>query len=149
MSPIGTAKGFFNPVTACFALATAAIAIAAFSPPPPARSVDPETMADRLSVVFRDEAGGAVGVYEAESGKQVGHYGFGEGGFVRATMRALAGDRMQAGGSADAPFELARTMRGQVMLRDPLTGKLVNLNAFGRDNANSFARLLDEGRTSR
>ncbi|MHA7871548.1 MAG: photosynthetic complex assembly protein PuhC, partial [Hyphococcus sp.] len=44
----------------------------------------------------------------------------------------------------DVPFELTRTEKGRLLLHDPATGRVIGLEAFGDDNLNDFARLLDQ-----
>jgi putative photosynthetic complex assembly protein len=43
---------------------------------------------------------------------------------------------------ADPPFVLSSHADGRLTLADPATGRSVNLEAFGPDNAGAFARLL-------
>ncbi len=97
MSPMGTATGILNPVTACFALAVAAVAIAAFAPATATARHRPRQHCGPGIRRLPDEAEGSVGVYERGPGKGR-HFGFGEGGFVRATMRALAGTGFRPAG---------------------------------------------------
>ncbi len=99
---------------------------------------------DKVTVVFRDEADGGVGVYDPESNEAVHIFGPGEGGFVRTAMRAVAHTRKVSGAGPEAPFELARTEEGRLLLTDTLTGRTVSLEAFGDANAGDFAQLLDK-----
>ncbi len=95
-----------------------------------------------LSLQFRDEAGGAVGVYDAGTGEQVFLFQPETGGFVRTTLRALALDRRRIGIGAEPPFNLVRTANGPLFLEDPSTGKSISLDAFGGGNAATFEQLF-------
>jgi putative photosynthetic complex assembly protein len=63
-------------------------------------------------------------------------------------MRGLVGDReRQAGREApDVPFRIVSWADGRLSLQDPLTGRDLELEAFGITNEASFAALLP-GRT--
>ena len=69
----------------------------------------------------------------------------GGGGFVRGVLRGLAYDRKIRDQDQATPFRLSRYGDGRLLLEDPTTGSVVALNAFGRDNFASFARLMDAG----
>ncbi|PPD19905.1 MAG: photosynthetic complex assembly protein, partial [Methylocystis sp.] len=47
---------------------------------------------------------------------------------------------------ASTPFALTRWSDGTVSLEDSATGRRVNLDAFGPDNARAFAQLFTERR---
>ncbi|QYU67240.1 hypothetical protein J4558_20210 [Leptolyngbya sp. 15MV] len=63
--------------------------------------------------------------------------------FVRGAMRGLARDRMRADAAMGAPFRLSAWPDGRLTLEDSATGTVMELNAFGRANAEGFLRLLD------
>ncbi len=107
------------------------------------RQLEPEQhIVASAKVVFADESDGGVGVYEFESGQTITIFPPETGGFVRTAMRAVAHERKVSGGSADAPFEIARTEKGRLLLTDTVTGKTIGLEAFGDINAGDFAQLL-------
>ena len=58
-------------------------------------------------------------------------------------LRGMARDRFREGIGGDQPFVLARASDGRLILDDPTTGRNINLGAFGKVNAQAFARLLD------
>lgn len=103
-------------------------------------AVAPERVSD---VRFLDRADGAVVVQRLDGSSTVVRPG--EGGFVRAVMRGLAGDRLRRGLGADAPFRLTRWSDGRLTLTDTATGRTVSLDGFGADNRRAFASLLEEG----
>ena len=67
----------------------------------------------------------------------------GEGQFIRGVVRALARHRMLSDVGREVPFELVHRADGRLSLEDPATGEAIVLNAFGSENLQAFARLLD------
>ncbi len=95
-----------------------------------------------------EDANGAVDVVDAESGRRVATLQPGADGFIRATLRTFVRERRRQNIGAEMPFVLASRVDGRLTLDDPATGRSVNLEAFGSDNAAAFARLLrDQPRT--
>ncbi len=130
---------------ACGALIAVSIAIAAWGKP--AGEVQrfaaaPATAA--VSLRFEDAADGAVVAREAGTGAELGRFAIGEGGFVRVALRSFAATRGKQNVGPDAPFVLSRLQSGALVLRDPATGRIVLLDAFGETNAGAFAVLLDK-----
>jgi putative photosynthetic complex assembly protein len=105
------------------------------------RSAVPD--AQQRSLRFADRADGAVVISDAASGATVKVIGFGEGGFVRATMRRMARARAAAGIGAQPPFTLVRWDNGALTLRDPATGRSAEIHGFGADHSRAFAEMLD------
>lgn len=134
-------------LAACFGLvvfaliATAFVRITGIGESRDAGGVAVET----LALTFADRPDGAVIARHAETGEVIKVWEPLEGGFVRTTMRALAHSRYKAGVGADPEFILVRTDSDRLLLQDPTTGKRVSLEAFGQDNEEAFAVLL-EGR---
>ena len=93
-------------------------------------------------LVFADRSDGSVVVIDAQSRLTVAVLPRGSDGFVRATMRGLARDRHSRGIGPEAPFRLTERADDALTLEDPATGRFVELEAFGRTNADSFARFL-------
>lgn len=91
---------------------------------------------------FDDQADGSILVTDARSGEQVHRY-TGEQGFVRGVLRGLARDRQRAGQGPQAAFELIGRADGRMTLKDPVTGRVVDLESFGPPNAAAFALLFD------
>jgi putative photosynthetic complex assembly protein len=89
-----------------------------------------------------DRADGAVIISDAASGQMVMEIGYGQGGFVRATLRRLAKARAAAGIGSEPPFELVRWANGALSLRDPQTGKTAEIHGFGPDHSRTFAEML-------
>jgi len=102
------------------------------------------SVVESVTVLFKDEIDGGVGVYGYPDGTQIHVFAPETGGFVRTAMRAVAHTRkLKGGGPNDAPFKLARTGEGRLLLTDTLTGKTISLEAFGDSNAEDFEQLLE------
>lgn len=91
---------------------------------------------------FADRADGAVVVSDANSGETVKVIEFGQGGFVRATMRRMAKVRAAAGIGAEPPFKLVLWENGALSLTDPETGRDAEIHGFGPDHSKVFAEML-------
>lgn len=103
---------------------------------PPAAAV-----AER-ALYFEDRPGGVVAVVDAQSGEVIKRAAPGEDGFLRATVRGLAQQRLREGSGPSVPFTLSGRADGRLLLDDPVTGRRIDLTAFGPTNAAVFARLL-------
>ncbi|MEL0209677.1 MAG: photosynthetic complex assembly protein PuhC [Novosphingobium sp.] len=93
---------------------------------------------------FEDRADGAVVVKDADSNATIAVM-MGEndgGGFVRGVMRGVARERKMKGIGPAAPFELTQWENGSLSLRDPATGRSIELGSFGATNRAAFARFL-------
>lgn len=95
-------------------------------------------------LVFADREDGAVVV--TENGQQVLVLEAGSGGFVRGTLRALARHRQLGDIGEEEPFRLVHWADGRLSLIDPSTNGRVEINAFGKDNLDAFAQILDAPR---
>ncbi len=91
---------------------------------------------------FTDRADGAVVVTDAATGAEVKIIEFGQGGFVRATMRRMAKARAAAGIGAEPPFKLTLWENGALSLTDPQTGREAEIHGFGTDHTQSFTDML-------
>ncbi len=96
------------------------------------------------SLVFADREDGAVIVFDSEDlSEPIAVLASGEGGFVRGLMRGMARERRSMDVGAEPPFILARHYDGRLTLTDRATGRLIELDAFGETNTESFAVLLN------
>ena len=93
---------------------------------------------------FTDRADGAVVVSDAGTGAEVSVIGFGEGGFVRATMRRMAKVRAAQGVGSEPPFKLILWENGALSLSDPETGRDAEIHGFGQDHSRIFAEMLKD-----
>jgi putative photosynthetic complex assembly protein len=112
----------------------------------PKQVVEPPSAAPLQSrdLRFADMPDGGVAVTDARDGTTVATIAPGTGGFVRGAMRGLARDRKRDGGGGDeAPFRLAAWSDGRFTLEDTVTGHAIDLQAFGRTQAETFANMLN------
>ncbi|MDJ0979619.1 MAG: photosynthetic complex assembly protein PuhC [Erythrobacter sp.] len=101
---------------------------------------------DTRSITFNDAADGSVWVADAETGLELGRFPQGEGGFVRATARAMVHNRIQHGIGPAVPFELIAWDTGAMTLRDTQTGRAVELSAFGSKTHEIYRDMMAKGR---
>ena len=100
------------------------------------------SVVDVLLLRFDDLDDGGVAVMDAADGRQLYKVEPGTNGFIRATMRGLARERIRSGVGADAPFKLTRWSNGSISLQDETSGRRLDLDAFGPTNAGAFAQLF-------
>ncbi|SFG84388.1 photosynthetic complex assembly protein PuhC [Methylobacterium gossipiicola] len=91
-----------------------------------------------------DRPDGAILLRDAERGTLIATLEPGQENFMRATLRGFGQARLRAGLGREAPFRLTHFDDGSLQLDDALTGRAVNLGAFGPSNFTAFARLLPE-----
>ncbi len=103
---------------------------------------DPGALLAERSIVFGTEGPSGVPVTDADSGELLVLLPPGEGGFMRGVLRPLARERMIRSASPAAPYHLEQWHGGRLTLTDPVSGVIVDLHAFGQDNAGAFAALL-------
>lgn len=93
------------------------------------------------SLVFEDQKDGGVRVADGVTGQTLTVL-YGEQGFVRGALRALARERFARGIGSAQPFDLIARVDGRVTLMDPSTNQRVDLESFGPSNTAEFARFL-------
>ena len=98
---------------------------------------------------FEDRSDGGVTVLDARNDQRIAIIEPGTNGFLRATVRGLAQERKREGTSIQTPFRLTAWADGRLTLLDPTTGRHIDLEAFGRTNAEAFAQLLTDRETPR
>lgn len=94
-------------------------------------------------LLFADQADGSVAIRDAASGDLVIRLEPGTNGFARSVLRGLARERKLEGIGAAVPFTVASWADGRLTLGDPATGRLVELNAFGATQIETFAGILE------
>ena len=112
--------------------------------PVASRAAQNVTPAQTRELRFADRADGAVVVSDASTGETVKIIEFGQGGFLRATMRRMAKARIAAGIGAEPPFKLTLWENGALSLSDPQTGRTAEIHGFGADHSKSFADMLEQ-----
>jgi putative photosynthetic complex assembly protein len=112
------------------------------SVPAEARAASGITPVAQRTMRFFDEPDGTVRVEDGVSGEVLGRFGPGEGGFIRASVRALVHQRRIRGHGPEVAFELTEWEDGALTLRDPVTDRTVEAASFGPDNRAVFANML-------
>jgi len=94
-------------------------------------------------LLFRDRPDGGVAVFDArDTSTPIEIVAPATNGFLRATMRGLARQRLRQVADVEIPFRLTEWADGRLTLADPATGRRVEMEAFGITNEEVFARLL-------
>jgi putative photosynthetic complex assembly protein len=91
---------------------------------------------------FEDRADGGISVIAPETGTVIGVVPAGTDGFVRTVLRSLAFDRRRHGVGSQPAFVITKWADGHSTLDDPVTGRRVDLAAFGAANMQTFTNLL-------
>ena len=100
---------------------------------------------DERSLVFVHDDDGSLNVVDGDDGRPVAAFDADGASFVRGAMKGLAYTRRDSAEGAEAPYRLTLFTDGHLVLTDPLSGEVVDLGAFGVDNARAFAALLETG----
>jgi putative photosynthetic complex assembly protein len=112
---------------------------------PATATLPPAEVVQELPLYFDDAPDGRVLVRDALNEQVIATVAPGQGGFVRSTLRGLVRERRKRGLGPETPFVLSARSDGRVVLTDPATGRLLDLAAFGPDNAGAFAVFLKAG----
>ena len=94
---------------------------------------------------FEDRDDGSVVVIDADSDRVLDVLEPGTNGFIRGTLRSLARARRAVDAGSEQPFTLTQIDTGRLVLSDTVSGREIDLWAFGRTNAAAFTRYLDPG----
>jgi putative photosynthetic complex assembly protein len=111
-----------------------------FGSPAKPESLTPVVQERKFSV--EDFPGGIVELRDAESRELIARYDIGEGAFVRTSLRSLADARHRIAPGDQSPFRLELRESGRLRLIDPVTEQVLELWAFGHDNALAYEVLL-------
>jgi putative photosynthetic complex assembly protein len=108
-----------------------------------AQSAPPELA--QLPLSFADLADGGVAVRNGDTGALIEKIPARDDGFLRMTMRLLAGARARENITGETPFLLTEFTGGRMQLSDPQTGLKIELEAFGPSNIAEYARFFAKG----
>jgi putative photosynthetic complex assembly protein len=103
---------------------------------------DYATTVQTASFRFEDRSDGGISVIAPESNVTIGVVPAGTDGFVRTVLRSLAFDRRRHGVGAGPAFVIAKWSDGHTTIEDPVTGRRVDLAAFGAANMEAFAHVV-------
>jgi putative photosynthetic complex assembly protein len=92
---------------------------------------------------FRDQPDGSVLVFDARFPQApIEVVPPATNGFLRATVRGLARQRLRQDVGPAIPFRLTEWADGRLTLEDPVTHRKVEMEAFGITNEEAFARII-------
>jgi putative photosynthetic complex assembly protein len=97
-----------------------------------------------VELFFKDRDDGAVVVIDASDSEVLEVIEPGADNFIRGTLRSLARARRAVDAANESPVVLRQTVTGQLLLSDPVSGREIDLRAFGVTNARAFGRFLPQ-----
>ncbi|MEO1205397.1 MAG: photosynthetic complex assembly protein PuhC [Pseudomonadota bacterium] len=87
---------------------------------------------------------GDITIYDAETKQRLAQMPAATNRFVKSLASGLDFQRKRKGLATTPAYEVVRWDDGRLSLRDPITGKQIELAAFGRNQVMIFAKLLEE-----
>ncbi|MDO6416222.1 photosynthetic complex assembly protein PuhC [Sphingomonas sp. BIUV-7] len=122
------------------------VGVPASASPIAMRAANHVALVSSRSLRFVDRADGAVVIEDAGVGGTASVIEPGQQtGFIRGVMRGLARERRMRGIGDRPPFTLALWRDGEVSLTDSVTGRSIEMTAFGSANRAAFVALLPKG----
>jgi putative photosynthetic complex assembly protein len=137
-------KGAIHSAFALVAFAILAASVGRFTGIGTVRS-DRAAAVQSVALRFEDRADGGIAVIAPQGGRELAVIMPGHDGFLRTVLRSLAFDRRRHAIGAGPAFAIDRWSNGHLTLDDPATGRSVDLAPFGRDNMQTFERLMAMG----
>jgi len=145
---INVPRGALIAAAALISLTIAAVAIFRFLDLDPAAQIpDPDQSVMVKQLRFEDSSEGTVLIYEVvenQPDRVVHVVQPGEGGFIRGVLRSFARARRASNIGRHYPFLLKLQTNGTVLLEDPQTQQMIDLQAFGPTNIESFRMLFED-----
>ncbi len=92
---------------------------------------------------FEEASDGRLAVVDGSTGRQIAMTSAGAEGFLKGALRGLTRIRKDDEAGRAAPYRLERLGNGQLLLIDTASGLTLDLNAYGRSNAATFAEFLE------
>jgi putative photosynthetic complex assembly protein len=93
-------------------------------------------------LVFLDDGQGTTQVQIAGEDGTLAELESGVDGFVLGVMRGMVRERKAYEVPLEEPYLISLREGGVLLFEDPLTGRRIDLRAFGPTNTAAFARLL-------
>jgi putative photosynthetic complex assembly protein len=145
---INVPRGALIAAATLISITIAAVAIfRLFDLDPAAQIPDPDKSVMIKQLRFEDSPEGTVLIYEVSENQpdRIVHVVQpGEGGFIRGVLRSFARARRASNIGREYPFLLKLQANGTVLLEDPQTEQMIDLQAFGPTNIESFRILFQE-----
>ncbi|MEO1732724.1 MAG: photosynthetic complex assembly protein PuhC [Pseudomonadota bacterium] len=109
----------------------------------PLEGVPTEVPFVRERVVTLTTENNGAAIVRAEDGQVIADIAAGEGGFIATIDRVVRRERTVNRAAQDMPILVRERADGRIVVFDPTTNWSAELNAFGPNNVQAFARLLD------
>ncbi len=123
-------------------LATAVLAIAVSSRLVEHDAAPTATALQSANLLMQDRDDGSIVVTAPPCGRVVDIVAPATNGFFRVLLSGLVHERAREH-VATPSFHITRWSDGRLTIDDVATGRLIELEAFGADNAGAFGRVLD------
>ena len=107
----------------------------------------PSVVAERY-LQFADRPNGAVAVIAMPDGEELAIIEAGDGNFLRGTLRGLIRERRMHDAPMSMGFVVRRYSDGAIAVIDLATDRVIDLRAFGAENASEFVRYLPDSGSS-
>jgi len=106
-------------------------------------NVDPGgTPVATRDVVFKTSGNGVVAIEDTRSGERLGEFPTETNRFVKVVMSSLKHERAGVEPGDETPFRIVRWDDGRISVADPVSGRSIELAAFGRNQVKTFENLL-------
>ena len=109
----------------------------------PQRAAALSDIKDSRLIRFEHDTTGSIKIIDAETGGSIAIAD--REGFIPGILRGLNRLRRTGDGDISAAYRLDKAHNGQLLLTDTITGVTLDLNAYGQDNAQIFAKFLQTG----
>jgi len=94
-------------------------------------------------LLFQDRPNGSIAVFDAKDpSTPIAVVPPETNGFLRGTMRGLAQQRVRQDADLSVPFRLTEWADSRLTLEDPVTHRMLDLEAFGATNEGAFLKLI-------
>ncbi len=105
------------------------------------------TVVAQRAISFEQGDDGVVSVRDARTGEVLGNYPFNKNAFMRTVMLSFRHERARVTSTGLArehrvPFNIEQWDDGRVTVSDPVSGRSIEMAAFGRHQVETFAALL-------
>jgi putative photosynthetic complex assembly protein len=123
-------------------LAAAMVAVVGIVIMLPGKSVPTGATVSERSFRIDQQTNGVIAMRDARTGATIGALQKDGDGFMRGVLHSIALRREKAKMNQATPLTLMATADGRLILSDPPTDTMIDLEAFGSANEAAFAKLL-------
>ena len=108
----------------------------------PGKPIHASAAVSARSFRIDQQSDGVIAMRDARTGATIGVLQKDGDGFMRGVLHSIALRREKAHLSQETPLALTATADGRLILSDPPTDSMIDLEAFGSANEAAFAKLL-------